>query len=253
MKLKTVQIFFLIFTSIFFQACAFNTSGLKSLAQSNSASQIEEYKVEILESLITYKNKLDLRNPSAFNKDIKDDIINEISINQDYIHIIQDGVKLETYEDYFYYAFSDKNINNRNDLLILGMYKLIFKAYAMEREHQFVSFSYNKEEMQNLHKYLQVIRWKIKTAKNEKGQYLFNTWQNNWQIELEKKYVDDYNIINDLEYIKSEKESVYDYSNFSFEIVLSKIFVNVEHTLKKINIEPFEMGFSTLKSFIFVI
>lgn len=29
--------------------------------------------------------------------------------------------------------------------------------------------------------------------------------------------------------------------------------VNVEHTLKKINIEPFEMGFSTLKSFIFVI
>ncbi len=253
MKLKTVQIFFLIFASIFFQACAFNTSGLKSLAQSNSASQIEEYKVEILESLITYKNKLDLRNPSAFNKDIKDDIINEISINQDYIHIIQDGVKLETYEDYFYYAFSDKNINNRNDLLILGMYKLIFKAYAMEREHQFVSFSYNKEEMQNLHKYLQVIRWKIKTAKNEKGQYLFNTWQNNWQIELEKKYVDDYNIINDLEYIKSEKESVYDYSNFSFEIVLSKIIVNVEHTLKKINIEPFEMGFSTLKSFIFVI
>jgi hypothetical protein len=253
MKLISIQILFLIFISIFFQACAFNKSSLKSLAQSNSASQIEEYKVEILESLINYKNKLDLRNPSAFNKDIKDDIINEISINEDYIHIIQDGVKLETYEDYFYYAFSEKNINNRNDLLILGMYKLIFKAYAMERNHQFVSFSYNKEEMQNLHKYLQVIRWKIKTAKNEKGQYLFNTWQNNWQIELEKKYVGDYNIINNLEYIKSEKETVYDYSNFSFEIVLSEIIVNVEHTLKKINVEPFEMGFSTLKSFIFVI
>jgi hypothetical protein len=253
MKLISIQILFLIFISIFFQACAFNKSSLKSLAQSNSASQIEEYKVEILESLINYKNKLDLRNPSAFNKDIKDDIINEISINEDYIHIIQDGVKLETYEDYFYYAFSEKIINNRNDLLILGMYKLIFKAYAMERNHQFVSFSYNKEEMQNLHKYLQVIRWKIKTAKNEKGQYLFNTWQNNWQIELEKKYVGDYNIINNLEYIKSEKETVYDYSNFSFEIVLSEIIVNVEHTLKKINVEPFEMGFSTLKSFIFVI
>ncbi len=253
MKLMSIQILFLIFISIFFQACAFNKSSLKSLAQSNSASQIEEYKVEILESLINYKNKLDLRNPSAFNKDIKDDIINEISINEDYIHIIQDGVKLETYEDYFYYAFSEKNINNRNDLLILGMYKLIFKAYAMERNHQFVSFSYNKEEMQNLHKYLQVIRWKIKTAKNEKGQYLFNTWQNNWQIELEKKYAGDYNIINNLEYIKSEKETVYDYSNFSFEIVLSEIIVNVEHTLKKINVEPFEMGFSTLKSFIFVI
>jgi hypothetical protein len=253
MNLKVSQIFFLIFLTILFQACASSKGSLKSLVQTNSASQIEEYKAEILESLINYKNKLDLRNPSAFNKNIKDDIINEISKGQDYIHIIQDGVKLETYEDYFYYAFSDKNINNRNDLLILGMYKLIFKAYAMDREHQFVSFSYNKNEMQNLHKYLQVIRWKIKTAKNEKGQYLFNTWQNNWQIELEKKYIGDYNIINDLEYIKLEKESVYDYSNFSFEIVLSKIIIDVEHTLKKINVEPFEMGFSTLKSFIFII
>lgn len=253
MKVIISQIFFLIFLPIFFQACAFNKVSLKSLAQTNSASQIEEYKAEILESLITYKNKLDLRNPSAFNKDIKDDIINEISTNQDYIHIVQDGVKLETYEDYFYYAFSEKSMNNRNDLLILGMYKLIFKAYAMEREHQFVSFSYNKEEMQNLHKYLQVIRWKIKTAKNEKGEYLFNTWQNNWQIELEKKYMGDYNIINDLEYIKLEKESVYDYSNFSFEIVLSRILINVEYTLKKINVEPFEIGLSTLKNFIFVL
>jgi hypothetical protein len=253
MNLKISQIFFLIFLTILFQACASSKSSLKSLAQTNSASQIEEYKVEILESLINYKNKLDLRNPSAFNKDIKDDIINEISTNQDYIHIIQDGVKLETYEDYFYYAFSEKGMNNRNDLLILGMYKLIYKAYAMDREHQFFSFSYNKEEMQNLHKYLQVIRWKIKTAKNEKGQYLFNTWQNNWQIELEKKYIGDYNIINDLEYIKLEKESVYDYSNFSFEIVLSKIIIDVEHTLKKINVEPFEVGLSTLKSFIFII
>lgn len=252
MNLKASQIFVLIFLSLFFQACA-SKANFKSLAQTNSAAQIEEYKVEILESLINYKNKLDLRNPSAFNRDIRDDIINEISTDQDYIHIIQDGVKLETYEDYFYYAFSEKNINNRNDLLILGMYKLIYKAYAMDREHQFFSFSYNKEEMQNLHKYLQVIRWKIKTAKNEKGQYLFNTWQNNWQIELEKKYIGDYNIINDLEYIKLEKESVYDYSNFSFEIVLSKIIIDVEHTLKKINVEPFEIGLSTLKSFIFII
>jgi hypothetical protein len=253
MKLKTSQIIFLVFISIFFQACAFNKSNLKSLAQSSAASQIEEYKVEILESLINYKNKLDLRNPSAFNSDIKDSIINEITTNQDYIHLIQDGVKLESYDDYFYYAFLDRDVSNRNDLLIIGLYKLIFKAYAMEREHQFVSFSYDREEMQNLHKYLQVIRWKIKTAKNIKGEYLFNTWQNNWQIELEKKYMGDYNIINDLEYIKLEKESIYDYSNFSFEIVLSKIIVNVEHTLKKINVEPFEMGFSTLKNFIFVL
>ena len=89
--------------------------------------------------------------------------------------------------------------------------------------------------------------------KNTKGEYLFNTWQNNWQIEVKKKYKGDYNIINDLEYIKLEKESIYDYSNFSFEIVLSKIIVNVEYTLKKINVEPFEMGFGALRNFIFVL
>ena len=253
MKLKTMQSVFLVLLVVFLQGCAFNTSSLKSVIQTNSASQIEEYKVEILKSLINYKNKLDLRNPSAFNKDIKDHILHQITSNQNYIHIIQDGKRLETYDDYFYYAFLDKEVNNRNDFLIIGLYKLIFKAYAMEREHQFVSFSYDKEEMQKLHKYLQIIRWKIKTARDDKGQYLFNTWQNNWQIELEKKYEGDYNIINDLEYIRLEKESVYDYSNFSFEIVLSKIIVNVEHTLKKINVEPFEMGFSTIKSFIFVL
>ncbi|MDZ7820238.1 MAG: hypothetical protein U5K55_17290 [Aliarcobacter sp.] len=253
MKLKTSQIIFLVFIGIFFQACAFNKSSLKNIAQTSSASQIEEYKVEILESLIKYKNKLDLRNPSAFNINLKEEIINQIKTNQDYIYLTQDGKKLESYEDYFYYAFLDKNLNNRNDLLIIGLYKLIYKAYAMEREHQFVAFSYDKNEMQNLHKYLQIIRWKIKTAKNTKGEYLFNTWQNNWQIELEKKYKGDYNIINDLEYIKLEKESIYDYSNFSFEIVLSKIIVNVEYTLKKINVEPFEMGFGALRNFIFVL
>jgi hypothetical protein len=253
MKLNAKQIFILVFICTFFQACTFSNNSLETMAQSNSVTQIEEYKDEILKSLVSYKNKLDLKNPKAFNKDIKEDILNEISTKQDYINIIQDGIKLETYDDYFYYAFSEKGINNRNDLLILGLYKLIFKAYAMERSHQFIVFSYDRDELQELHKYLQVIRWKVKTARNINGEYLFNTWQNNWQIELERKYKGDYNIINDLEYIKLERESVYDYSNFSFEILLSKMIVDVEYTLKKMNVEPLELGFSTLKNFIFVL
>ena len=54
-------------------------------------------------------------------------------------------------------------------------------------------------------------------------------------------------------YIKENKESVFDSSNFSFEIVLSRIIANVEHTLRKINVEPYEMGVSALKGFIFII
>lgn len=253
MKAKKTQIIFLIFLSIFFQACAFNNTTMKSIAQTNSATQIEEYKIEILKSLIKYKKKLDLRNPSAYNKEIESNIISEISENQNYIYLIQNGKKLDSSDDYFYYAFSELDVNNRNDLLILGLYKLIYKAFSMEQEHHFVAFAYDKNEMKKLYEYLQVLRWKIKTAKNAEGKYLFNTWQNNWQLELSKKYKGDYNIINDLEYIRLEKESVYDYSNFSFELVLSKILVNVEHSLRKINVEPFEMGFATLKNFIFVL
>lgn len=253
MKLKKTQIILLMLFPLFFQSCALNETTIKSIAQTNSASQIEVYKNEILKSIIIYKQKLDLRNPSAYNKNIANDIISEIKNKQDYINIVYNGKKLNTYNEYFYYAFSPENINNRNDLLIIALYKVVFKAFSMEKELQFAAVQYNQYEMLKLYQYLQVIQWKIRNDKDIKGKYLFNTWQSNWQIELEKKYTGDYNIINDLEYIKSKKESVYDYSNFSFEIVLSKILTNVEHSLRKINVEPYEVGFSTLKSFVFII
>ena len=123
----------------------------------------------------------------------------------------------------------------------------------MDKNHQFTAVQYNKQEMLVLYEYLQVVRWKIKTAKDNKSEYLFKTWQNNWQLELAKRYDGDFNIINDLTYIKENKESVFDSSNFSFEIVLSRIIANVEHTLRKINVEPYEMGVSALKGFIFIL
>lgn len=223
------------------------------MAQTNSATQIEEFKVEILKELINYKKKLDLRNPNAFNKELQMSIINQINLREDYLNIVQNGKTLESYNEYFYYAFLPENVNNRNDLLILGLYKLIFKAFCMSKEHQFSAIQYDKQEMLKLYEYLQVVRWKIRTAKDYKSEYLFKTWQNNWQLELSKRYAGDFNIINDLSYIKTNKENIYDSSNFSFEIIFSKILADVEHTLRKINIEPYEIGVSTLKSFIFII
>ena len=222
MKFKKVQIFFLISLSILLQACTMPTENIESIAQTNSASQIEEYKKEILKSLIEYKKRLDLRNLNAYNKQI--------------------DASLE-----------HQNIKNQNDFLIIGLYKLIFKAYSMDSEHQFTAMEYSKYDLQKLYEYLQVVRWKIRVDKNDKGEYLFNTWQNNWQIELAKKYSGDYNIINNLEYIKSNKESVYDHSNFSFEIILSKMIIDVEHTLRKINVEPYEMSISALTGFVFIL
>lgn len=250
---KLLQLIFLIILLFFMQACSLSQSEIKSIAQTNSASQIESFKTEVLKDLILYKKKLDLRNPNAFNKDLKNSIIQQIKENKNFINLVQNSKVLVTPNEYFYYAFSTQNINNRNDLLILGLYKLIFDAYKMDEKHQFSAIEYDKEKMIKLYEYLQIVRWKIRTAKDDKENYLFNTWQNNWQLELAKKYKGDYNIINELSYIKTNNESIYDPSNFSYEIVISRMITNVEHTLRKINIEPYEMSVSVLKGFIFII
>lgn len=251
--MNKMQSIFLIIVVFIFQACTFDKNTIKSVAQTNSATQIDEFKAEILKELINYKKKLDLRNPNAYNKNLQTSIIQEIRDNKDFINLVQDGKVLENSDEYFYYAFSPKKIENRNDLLILGLYKMIFEAFMMDKEHQFAALSYDREKMIKLYEYLQVVRWKIKILKDDKNEYLFNTWQNNWQLEFTKRFESDFNIIKDLAYIKANKESILDPSNFSYEIVLSKIIVNVEHSLRKINVEPYEMSLSALKSFIFII
>ncbi|RXJ83554.1 hypothetical protein [Arcobacter cloacae] len=250
---KLLKLIFLIISLFFIQACSLNKNEMKSIVQTNSASQIESFKTEVLKDLILYKKKLDLRNPNAFNKDLKNSIIQQIKENKNFINLVQNSKVLVTPNEYFYYAFSTQKINNRNDLLILGLYKLIFDAYKMDEKHQFSAIEYDKKKMIKLYEYLQIVRWKIRTTKDDKENYLFNTWQNNWQLELAKKYQGDYNIINELSYIKTNNESIYDPSNFSYEIVISRMITNVEHTLRKINIEPYEMSVSVLKGFIFII
>lgn len=250
---KKIQIIFLLFVSFFIQACTLDQNSIKSVAQTNSATQIDEFKNEILKELISYKKKLDLRNPNAYNKNLQSSIIQEIRTKKNFINLVQDGKVLEKPNEYFYYAFLTQKIQNRNDLLILGIYKMIYKAYEMDKNYQFSAISYNKEDMTKLYEYLQIVRWKIRTSKDDKNEYLFNTWQNNWQLELAKKYQGDYNIINDLLYIKANRETILDPSNFSYEILFSKMITNVEHTLRKISVEPYEMSVSALKSFIFII
>lgn len=235
-----------------FQSCV-STNSIKGIAQTNSASQIEEYKNEVLRLLVKYKQKLDLRNPYSFNKKLASNINHQINTRQNFINIIQDGKKLTSYKQYLHYSFSDEEVRNRNDFLILGIYKLIYKAFKLEEEHTFIASQYNKEDMLKLYKYLQIIRWKVKTNRDKNGQYLFKTWQNNWQLELENSDLTDLNVIKELRYIKNKKETIFDHSNFSFEIIISNMLVNIEYILKKINVEPYEVGMSAIKSFVFIL
>ena len=250
---KIVNLFFIIFLMLLFQACSSNNYNLKDILQTNSASEITRYKNEIISSLIKYKRKLDLRNPNSYNKILSENTVNQIETNQNYIHTSQDGIELKTYDDYLHYAFLNERVENRNDFLILGIYKLVYEAYNLGDNHKFTAFEHNKFELSKLYKYLQVIRWKVRTGKDINGKYFFNTWQNNWQVELLKKDISDLNIIKELEYIKSNKESIFAHSNFSFEVLFSRILLNVEYTLRKINIEPYSLSKAAIKSFIFIL
>jgi len=253
LNIKIVKLFTILLLLLFLNGCSFSKNIIQSIAQTNSAIEINKYKNEITSSLLKYKKKLDLRNPNSFNKTLSKDIVYQIETNQNYINILQDNNKLKAYDEYLFYAFSKEHIENRNDFLIIGLYKLIYKAYSLEDNHKFTALEHNKYELSKLYKYLQVLRWKIRTQKNISGKYLFNTWQNNWQLELLQKDKSDLNIIKNLEYIKTNKETIFSPSNFSFELLLSGILLNVEYTLRKIDIEPYTMSISAVKSFVFIL
>ncbi len=251
-KRNIINLVILTFIISFFQGCM-PQSSIKSVVQTTSAAQVSMYKNQIIEDLLKYKEKLDLRNPYSFNKQLSKDIVKQIEENKDYINIIQDGIKLKTANEYLYYAFTKANIENRNDFLIIGLYKLIYKAYNLHNPHQFTAVEYNKKFMQELYTYLQVIRWKIRTKKDFNDNYLFVTWQNNWQLEFMKKDTDNLNEIRNLHHIKTNQETILDHSNFSFETLMSNMLLNVRYSLKKINVEPYDMSINALKSFIFII
>ena len=59
---------------------------------------------------------------------LQSSIIHQIRMNKNFINLIQNGQVLENSNEYFYYAFSPKKIENRNDLLILGLYKMVYKS-----------------------------------------------------------------------------------------------------------------------------
>jgi hypothetical protein len=241
------------FLCLSFQGCAVNQKSLKKIVQTSAATEIDKYKDEVIKDLKEYKRKLDLRNPYSFSHELQDKIYQEIDAGKNTIQLTYKEKNLVTENEYLFYAFAPEPIKNRNDLLILGLYKLIYKAYDLSNSHKFAALEYNSKYLQELYRYLQVIRWKIRTDKGRNGQYLFLTWQNNWQIELMKSDATDLNIIRELPYIKNQRETLYDHSNFSFENILTRMLVNVRYSLEETNIEPYEMSLSALRTFVFII
>ncbi len=250
--------YLLILILLIFTGCNNVQEKIKNTIQTENAKHIRNNYKAVAELLLEYKVKLDKRNPKSFNNQFNTLLKKNIYDNTDDITLYINGEKpLVTYVDYLNYAF-DKNtvVEYRNDYLAIGIYKMLYHSYDMNSKYKMTALSYDVNKLQKAYKNLQIIQWKIKTNKDFNNKYLFLTWQNNWQIELEKqlllKNIDDIKL-SDLNYIKTKQESLLDSSNNSFEVITSKMLLYVANSIKLLDAEPEELGLEAIMSILFIL
>lgn len=235
--------------------CSSSQEKLGEVLQSKGATQMHRDFKKISENLIHYKKKLDLRNPKAFSKEAKQSILHEINLTRNTLSITYNGKKLITYDDYLRVAFDkSRPVVDRNDFLIVGLHKLLCETYQIDKGHQITTLSYQQEAFKRLYYYLEVIKWKIRTAKDKEGNYLFVTWQNNWQIELAQKMAKgirpSWEILENLPSIKMQKETIFDPSNPNFEILMNHMIDHVKNSARIVGDEPVDIGIDAMVSFV---
>ncbi|PLY07783.1 MAG: hypothetical protein C0625_04245 [Arcobacter sp.] len=248
---KNILILSLVFT-FFLSGCVPKQETLKDALQTNSANIMKKDYKNIQKVLISFKEKIDKRNPNAYSKNLSKRIYRLIhELNNNFL-LKYKNTTLENYKDYLHIAFSKDEINKRNDYLILGLYYLVHYSYEIDKGHRIIALEYDKEKLHNLYKNLQIIKWKIKVDKDVHGNYLFLTWQNNWQIELEKRLKNkeeiSLNTFLDLNHIKNKQETFLDHSNFSFEVQLTQMIDSVKNSLEALCEEPTDLSVMALKS-----
>ena len=251
------SLLFVFIISVFTGCISIKQENLEEVFQSTSAIEIKKDYRKISKDILLFKEKLDKRNPSAFDVNIANQIYTQIENLENTFELNYNNMPITSYKGYLQIAFSKDDIKNRNDYLIVGLYKLLYDSYDIENSYKLTAFSYDKEKLQRLYNNLQILSWKIKVDKDLSGNYLFLTWQNNWQIELEKRVNQGKNPswseIQELEYIKNGEESIYGYSNFSFETLLTLMNYRVKTSLERLGVEPTEMSINAIKSlFIFL-
>lgn len=254
--MKNIKVLFFIITVIsLLTGCANTQDRIHKVLQTSSAAKIKQDYLEILKSLISFNQKLNVRNPNNYDKSLVGLITSDITNVQDNVRLKVQNEDLVTYNDYLKYSFDkNPNIKNRNDLLVLGIYKLIYDAYDIGKGHQVTALSYDIKKLQKLYYNLNSIKWRIKSYKDTNNNYLFLTWQKNWQIQLQKE-IDSgkkpsWKMIQNLKYIKQNKETIFEPSNLSFEVLLSKMIYNVEGTLKNVGEEPIDVSIEAMKSIV---
>ena len=239
---------------LLFSGCTNSQPKVKEFFQTDNATHIQNDYKDIIKLLTQYKKKLDLRNPQSYDKQFAHYMYKEFKNSTNFLHLKIEKKYIQDYNHYIKIAFQ-KNTKLRNDYLILGLYKQFWFAYEQNEAHQITTLSYDKETLKTLFYTLKVIKWKINTKKDEKENYLFLTWQNNWQIELKKHLYNgkqpSWELIQNLKHIKDGKESLYSSSNPNFKILMSEMIFRVENSLRILGEEPLDVSIEAMKSLVF--
>jgi len=242
---QILHVSIIIFILMFLAGCSGNQK-TSEILQSNSATIISRDYIDLAKLLIKYKKILDLRNPNLSDKNLSNEIIYDIKNNTNHINLLNNS----DHKKYLTKAF-EKDTKYRSNYLILGIYKMLFKAYNIKEGHHLTALGYDAETFRKAYYTLKVLRWKIRNAKDDNGKFMFATWQLNWQLEYNKKYKNiSIDTLKNLPSLKGGSESILSHSNFNFEVTLSLMIDRVQNSLKAMGEEPLNLSISAMKAII---
>ncbi len=249
-----MRIVFVFVLILFINGCATKDNNFANrVFQTNGATLMHEYLITLDKMLLQLGIKLKKRNKEIFSKDILMYLENDMRNSTDTISLpLVHTMNKTSFKEYLKIAFSNDKIKDRGDYLLVGLYKMFYWSFEAKSFHKFSAMQYDGNKLQEAYEILQVVAWKIKVAKDSRGNYLYLTWQNNWQVELHKRLKRgeklSAKLINSLKYIKNKKESLLSSSNLSFEALFAKMLFVYERALKTVGVEPKSLGTDALRT-----
>ncbi len=231
---------FLVFLAIF--SLCYGDFSVKNLIKTNKEIKIEEYLSDIDSLLVKFYEKLNRRNPNSFNK--KNENIIKSSLREGR-YIFVSGYEREPIALIKKALDKEKKISFRNDYLIIGIHDMIYKVFKRD-DFKVTALSYHLEKLNRLFLNIQIIFWQINTYKDREGNYLFLTWQNDWQVKLLKALREGDDFKKAL--LNLKQDELLKPCNMSFSMIYSNILYIIEKIIKERGGEPREIGVNVLKS-----
>jgi len=233
------KLLILILFSVSLTAIDFN---FKNFVKSNGQIKIEEYLKDIDYLINEFREKLNKRNPFGYDKKSAS-LIKEALLGHKKIVLRS---SLGNSVDILRYALDrEHDIRYRNDYLIIGLYNMIYEAFERDK-FKFTALSYDVERLNKLYRNLQVLFWRINTYKDRRGNYLFVTWQNEWQLDLQKRLSEGESFKKALSSL--DRKELFKPCNMSFSMIYAKILYIVGKIIKQSGGEPAEIGVNVVKS-----